>query len=439
MCTWSKNHCSRQVNYRQIQGVTPIPVLAVREWLCYTHVMDSVQATIFLRQGRGKPVRNRHPWIFSGSVARIDGGVEGGDLVRVVDSRGQYLATGYINRRSQIVVRLLTWDPDEPIDVGFWRQRLERAIAGRVRLAAGGDKAEQTNAYRLVHAEADGLPGLIVDRYAGWLVVQSLTLGMARRQEEIVGLLADLLEPRGIYARNDAAVRQKEGLPLETGLLWGTEPPDLVEITEHGYRFLVDLRHGHKTGFYLDQRENRRRTAIYCAGAEVLNAFAYTGGFGIYASRAGARSVTNIDTSADVLALAEENLALNGCPDQELIAGNSFQVLRHFRDEGRCFDLVILDPPKFAASQAQVRGATRGYKDVNLLAMKLLRPGGHLVTFSCSGLVSSDLFQKIVFGASVDAGRDAQIIEYLAQGPDHPVLLTFPESAYLKGLVCRIW
>ena len=367
--------------------------------------------------------------------------------MRVADSQGQYLASGYINRRSQIVVRLLTWDAGEPVDTGFWRRRLERAIAGRSRLAGaglsclgvGGDKAAQTNAYRLVHAEADGLPGLIVDRYAGWLVIQCLTLGMARRQEEIAGLLAGLLEPRGIYARDDAAVRRKEGLPLESGLLWGTEPPDLIEIAECGHRFLVDLRNGHKTGFYLDQRENRLRTAAYCPGADVLNAFAYTGGFGIYAGRAGARSVTNVDTSVDVLALAEENLALNGCPEQELIAGDSFQVLRHFRDEGRSFDLVILDPPKFAASRSQVQGATRGYKDVNLQAMQLLRPGGLLVTFSCSGLVSSDLFQKILFGASVDAGRDVQIIEQLSQGADHPVLLAFPESAYLKGLACRVW
>ncbi len=417
--------------------------------------MESVKGTVVLKRGREKPVRNHHPWIFSGAVARVDGSVEDGDWVRVADSRGQYLASGYINRRSQIVVRLLTWDADEPLDTGFWRRRLERSVAGRSLLAgagrpgliatgldclaAGGDGAAQTNAYRLVHAEADGLPGLIVDRYAGWLVIQSLTLGMARQQEDIVDLLAELLEPIGIYARDDAVVRRKEGLPLENGLLWGTEPHDLVEIAECGNRFLVDLRHGHKTGLYLDQRENRLRTAAYCPGADVLNAFSYTGGFGIYAGRAGARSVTNVDTSVDVLALAEENLALNGCPEQELVAGDSFQVLRHFRDEGRSFDLVILDPPKFAASQAQVQGAARGYKDVNLLAMQLLRPGGLLVTFSCSGLVSSDLFQKIVFGASVDAGRDVQIIEQLAQGPDHPVLLAFPESAYLKGLACRVW
>jgi 23S rRNA (cytosine1962-C5)-methyltransferase len=396
--------------------------------------VDTKLATVSLRSGREKPVRNRHPWIFSGAVDRIEGEVEDSDLVRVTDCQGRYLATGYLNRRSQIVVRLLTWDAGEAVDTGFWRRRLERAMAGRECLA---DDPE-TDAYRLVHAEADGLPGLVVDRYGDWLVVQCLTLGIARRRDEIVALLADLLEPAGIYARDDADVRRKEGLPLEAGCLWGAEPPTRVQIIENGRRFWVDLRQGHKTGFYLDQRQNRLRTAAHCAGAQVLNAFSYTGGFGIYAAMAGARSVVNVDTSAEALALAEENLALNGCGPQEMTTGDVFHVLRQYRDEGRTFDLVILDPPKFASSQAQVDGASRGYKDVNLLSMQLLRPGGYLVTFSCSGLVSADLFQKIVFGASVDAGRDVQILERLAQGPDHPVLLTFPESAYLKGFACRV-
>jgi 23S rRNA (cytosine1962-C5)-methyltransferase len=405
--------------------------------------MDSTPATVVLKPGREKPVVNRHPWIFSGAVDRVEGAAENGDLVRVADHRGEFLATGYLNHRSQIIVRLLSWAPGEAVDSAFWQRCLQRAIAGRSRLAADAT----TNAYRLVYAEADGLPGLVVDRYGDWLVLQCLTLGMARRRDEIVTLLADLAfwsgvgqpSPAGIYARDDADVRRKEGLPLETGLLWGAEPPDRLEIVEHERRFLVDVRRGHKTGFYLDQRENRRRTAAYCAGADVLNAFAYTGGFGVYAGLAGARSVVNIDTSFEALTLAEENLALNGCPAQELIAGDVFQVLRDYRDSGRAFDLVVLDPPKFATSQAQVMAASRGYKDVNLLAMQLLRPGGILVTFSCSGLVSADLFQKIVFGASVDAGRDVQILEPLVQAPDHPVLLTFPESAYLKGLLCRVW
>jgi 23S rRNA (cytosine1962-C5)-methyltransferase len=353
----------------------------------------------------------------------------------VVDWQGRYLATGYLNQRSQIAVRLLTWHAEEEVDRSFWRRRLERAIAGRARLAA----SSEINAYRLVHAEADGLPGLIVDRYADWLVVQHLTLGMARRRDEVAALLADLLNPQGIFARDDAEVRRKEGLPLEAGRLWGADPPPRIEIMENGLRFWVDIRQGQKTGFYLDQRGNRSRAALYCAGAEVLNGFAYTGAFGAYAARAGARSVTNVDTSTDALELARENLALNRLEPQAMVVGDLFQVLRRYRNEGRRFDLIVLDPPKFATSQAQVADATRGYKDANLLAMQLLQPGGILITFSCSGLVSPDLFQKVVFGASVDAGRDVQILERLAQGPDHPVLLTFPESAYLKGLICRVW
>jgi 23S rRNA (cytosine1962-C5)-methyltransferase len=373
--------------------------------------MNARLSTVVLKPGREKAVRNRHPWIFSGAVQRLEEENTDSDLVRVVNSRGEYLATGTLNRRSQIAVRLLTWDAAEEVDTAFWRRRLERAIAGRAALVADAT----TDAFRLVHAEADGLPGLIVDCYGPWLAVQCLTLGMARRRDEIAALLAELLAPAGIYARDDAEVRLKEGLALETGPVWGEEPPDRVEIAEHGHRFLVDVKRGHKTGFYLDQRENRRRAAAYCAGRDVLNAFAYTGGFGVYAARAGARSV---------------------------VGGDVFLVLRRYRNggpPGGAFDLVILDPPKFASSQAKVMDAARGYKDVNLLAMQLLRPGGMLVTFSCSGLVSADLFQKIVFGASVDARRDVQIVERLAQGPDHPVLLTFPESAYLKGLICRVW
>jgi 23S rRNA (cytosine1962-C5)-methyltransferase len=401
--------------------------------MCYTTCMAASRATVVLKQGREKPVRQRHPWVFSGAIERIDGSCADGDLVRVCDAASGFLATGYLNRRSQIVVRLLTWDPDEPVDSAFWRRRLQRALDGRAWLAADAG----TTAYRLVNAESDGLPGLVVDRYGEWLVLQCLTLGIARRRAEVTSLLADMLAPAGIYARDDADVRRKEGLPLEAETLWGSTPPDQVEILEQGRRFLVDVKRGHKTGFYLDQRGNRLRAAAYSAGAEVLNAFAYTGGFGVYAGGVAARSVVNVDTSAGALALAELNVALNGCSPQEMVAGDVFQVLRRYRETGRSFDVVVLDPPKFAASQAQLMAATRGYKDVNLLALQLLRAGGMLLTFSCSGLISPDLFQKIVFAASVDARRDVQILEWLGQGTDHPVLLSFPESHYLKGLICR--
>ncbi|MEJ2209311.1 MAG: class I SAM-dependent methyltransferase [Anaerolineae bacterium] len=387
-------------------------------------------ATVVLKRGREKPVLNRHPWIFSGAIARVEGEAQDGDLVRVVDSRGNYLASGYLNTRSQIVVRLLTWDAQQAMDDAFWRGRLEQAIGARRRTPDG--------AARLVYAESDRLPGLVVDAYGPWLVMQCLTLGVARRRETIARLLADLVEPAGIYARDDADVRLQEGLALESGPLWGAPPPERIEIVEYGHRFLVDVMQGQKTGFYLDQRQNRQRTAAYCHDAEVLNAFAYSGAFGVYAAAAGARAVTNLDSSAQALSLAAENVALNELAPQEMVTGDVFQVLRRYRDEGRRFDVIILDPPKFASSQAEVMAATRGYKDINLLALQLLRAGGFLVTFSCSGRVSADLFQKVVFGASVDAGRHVQIVEWLAQSSDHPVLLTFPESAYLKGLLCRV-
>ena len=402
---------------------------------CYTEAMTPPAAKVILRPGREKPVRQRHPWVFSGAIDHVEGEAADGGLVQVCDASGGYLATGYLNRRSQIVVRLLSWDRDEAVDGAFWAGRLERAVRGRLGLVAD----PVTDAYRLVNAESDGLPGLVLDRYGPWLVVQCLTLGMARRREELAAQIAALVPAAGIYARDDADVRLKEGLGLENGLVRGDMPPDRVEVVEHGHRFLVDIKHGHKTGFYLDQRENRLGVAPYCAGADVLNVFAYTGGFGVYAARAGAASVTNLDSSADALALAAENVRLNGCPAQEMVVGDAFQVLRRYRDQGRSFGVVVLDPPKFATSQAQVLAASRGYKDINLLAMQLLRPGGTLATFSCSGLVSADLFQKIVFGASLDARREVQILEHLSQGPDHPVLLTFPESAYLKGIVCRVW
>ncbi|MBC7234929.1 MAG: class I SAM-dependent rRNA methyltransferase [Chloroflexi bacterium] len=394
---------------------------------------------IRLKRGREKPVLHRHPWIFTGAVRETQGEPQPGDVVDVLDQNGAFLARGYYNPHSQIVVRLLTWN-EEAIDAAFWRRRLETSIARR----QGFAQDERTTAYRLVYAESDGLPGLIVDRYGGadghWLVVQFLALGLEPWRRTIVGLLAELLAPRGIYERSDVEVRGQEGLGGVSGLLYGEEPPPLVEILEEGLRFGVDLRQGHKTGFYLDQRENRCFVADYCAGAEVLNVFAYTGGFGVYAAQKGARRVIHLDSSADVLRLAEENMARNPSPGTEAkyVAGDAFQVLRAYRDAGRRFDVVILDPPKFAYSQRQIPSATRGYKDINMLGMALLRPGGTLATFSCSGLVNEDLFQKVLFGASVDVGREVRILRRLSQGPDHPVLLTFPEGAYLKGFICRV-
>jgi 23S rRNA (cytosine1962-C5)-methyltransferase len=409
-----------------------------------------VSGTVVLKRNRAKPVLQRHPWVFSGAIERVEGDVDDGGIVEVRDAGHNWLARGYLNRRSQIAVRLLTLRQDEPIELGFWRQRLERALAARGALV---DDPHVT-AYRLVHAESDYLPGLIVDRYGDWLVVQSLTLGIERWKDALVGLLVELVgDARGVCERSDVDVRDKEGLGQRTGLLWGDSPPEMVQVLEsaagEGWEqgggkvrcFLVDVWQGHKTGFYLDQRENRARLPVFCDGAEVLDVFAYSGSFGVCAAWGGASRVTLVESSASALGLARRNLALNGFEGRsvEYVEGDAFSVLRGYRAQDRRFDVVVLDPPKFARSGREVRRASRAYKDVNLLAFQLLRPGGVLFTFSCSGAVSADLFQKIVFGAAVDAGRDVQIVGYLAQGADHPVALTFPEGTYLKGLICRVW
>jgi 23S rRNA (cytosine1962-C5)-methyltransferase len=396
-------------------------------------------AIITLRPGRERPIQQRHPWVFSGAIARVAGNPRDGEAVDVVAAGGEWLARGTWSGQSQIRVRLLTWDPDQPVDASLLRSRLARAIAGRTHFATNPNSA-----YRMIYGEADELPGLIVDRYGDFLVIQLLTQGMAIRSAEIVELLVELVQPRGIYERSDAEVREKEGLGPAEGLLWGTMPPEQLVVQAAGMpdapRLLANVREGQKTGFYLDQARNRAAVAAYCAGKDLLDCFCYTGGFSIYAAQAGANSITAVDSSGAALALLQDNMALNELHTPlEVVEADVFQLLRRYRAEGRQFDVVVLDPPKFAYSQGQVERAARGYKDINLLAMQILRPGGVLATFSCSGLVSSDLFQKIVFGAAVDARRSAQIIERLAQAPDHPVLLTFPESEYLKGLVCRVW
>jgi 23S rRNA (cytosine1962-C5)-methyltransferase len=400
-------------------------------------------ATIFLKPGRERPLQQRHPWVFSGAIGAVRGAPADGEPVDILSPGGEWLARGFYSGASQIRVRAATWDPEQPLDEGWLRAAVERAVAGRAGLAPADD-----GACRLVFSESDGIPGLIVDRYGPFLAVQLLTHAMAARAELITATLAGLLAPRGIYERSDAEVREREGLPPHEGVLWGEAPPERLElrpatlpgVQEQGARLLVDLRGGQKTGFYLDQAANRVRVGAYCRGAQVLDCFAYSGAFSVYAAHAGAAALTLIDTSAGALELARANLALNAPgAEPELVEGDVFRVLRQYRAEGRRFDVVVLDPPKFAHSQGQVERAARGYKDINLLGMQLLRPGGVLATFSCSGLVSADLFQKIVFGAAVDARRDAQILERLTQSPDHPVLLTFPESEYLKGLICRVW
>jgi 23S rRNA (cytosine1962-C5)-methyltransferase len=400
--------------------------------------MTGLSAAVHLKRGRERPVENRHPWVFSGAVDRIEGEPAPGDLVAIVDHRGDWLATAYYNPHSQIRARILTWETAESIDESWWQERLAAAVARRA--ALGLEPA--TTAYRLVNAESDQLPGLVVDRYGDFLVLQALTAGIDRQKEILAQLLLQQTGASGIVERSDVDVRDKEGLPTAAGLLYGAAPPELVQVHENNLLYEVDLLHGHKTGLYLDQRENRALLGQprFVAGRSVLNVFAYTGGFALSAAAAGAATITNVDSSFAALEQAERNMALNGFvrPEDEYIAGDAFAVLRHYRDEALQFDAIILDPPKFAYSQRDIQPACRGYKDLNWLAFRLLRPGGLLATFSCSGLVDAGLFQKVVFGAALDAGRDAQILYRLGQAPDHPILLTFPESAYLKGLLLRV-
>ncbi|HSR36209.1 MAG TPA: class I SAM-dependent methyltransferase [Desulfurivibrionaceae bacterium] len=392
-------------------------------------------ATVILKKGRDKSVRHRHPWIFSGAIDRVEGDPASGATVAVQAADGTPLGWGAWSPESQITVRLWSTDPKAMIDADFFRARLTQALASRPPLA-GSD-----NALRLVNGEPDGLPGLIVDRYADFLVAQIFSAGAEHWKNTIADLLLELTGCTGIYERSEAEVRDKEGLPRCCGRLAGAEPPPLIEISEGGFRYQVDIRQGHKTGFYLDQRDNRARVARYCQEAAVLNCFAYSGGFSVAALGNGARLVENIDTSAAALALARQNIALNGFAEERTRSteGDVFRVLRRYVEEGKRFDVVILDPPKFIESRRHLERASRGYKDINLLAFKLLTPGGILATFSCSGLMDRELFERTVAYAALDAGREARVLEWLDQAADHPAALHFPEGKYLKGLICRVW
>ncbi len=393
-------------------------------------------AGIFLKPGRDKSVLQHHPWIFSGAIDRVSGSPRVGETVSVLNSSGSPLGWAAYSPASQIRARLWSYDPSETIGTEFLKDRLSRSLSLRKNLAI----SDQTTAYRLVHAESDGIPGLIVNRYHDWLVVQALSAGAEYWKDTLVDLLGELTGVRQVFERSNVDVRRLEGLPEKIGPFRGNFEEPEVLIRENGLSFWVDLEHGHKTGFYLDQRENRARLRGYAQGRQVLNCFSYTGGFAVYALAGGAEFGGFNQFFSQVLSLGAENLIQNHLPQEraEWLEGDVFQLLRKFRDQGRSFDLVIFDPPKFAQTASQAERATRGYKDINLLAFKLLRPGGFLFTFSCSGGISPELFQKIVAGAALDAGVNARIIEHLSQANDHPVALNFPEGAYLKGLVCAI-
>ena len=390
-------------------------------------------SALLLKPGRERSLKRRHPWVFSGAVGRLQGDPKAGDTLEVRDAAGNALALAAFSPASQIRARVWTFQHEESIDEGFFRRRLQKALSLRDTLEA----SRHTNALRLVHAESDGLPGLVVDRYADVLVAQFLAAGVERWREVILDALADLTGCEAVYERSDAEVRKLEGLQPKIGFARGNKSASRCPIAEYGLNFRVDVEQGQKTGFFLDQRENRQRVRALCAGREVLDAFAYTGGFSIAALAGGAEHVTAIESSADAMQIARENLAANPLDASrvDFVQGDVFAQLRALRDRDARFGLIVLDPPKFAPTAAQARNAARAYKDINLLALKLLSPGGLLATFSCSGGVDAGLFQSIVAGAAVDAGAEAKIIERFGAAADHPVALEFPEGEYLKGLL----
>ena len=395
---------------------------------------------IILNPKREYSVAHHHPWIFSGAIRGVEGEPGVGDTVQVESARGEIMGWGSYSPASQIRVRMLAFGSMPQPDEAYVVSLVAAAVGRRADFWVNG----YTNAFRLVHGESDGLPGVVVDWYNGWAVLQLSTAGAEHWKSAIVKALMDFVPGcRGVYNRSDVDGRLREGLVHEgeavKGVLAGEEPPEFIEIREGAIRFLVDVRNGHKTGFYLDQRDARAVVGALANGAEMLNCFSYTGGFGLAARAAGAFSVTHLDISADALALAKKNTELEHlCGTKcEFVAADVFKQLRAYRDEGRQFDLIVLDPPKFADTKGQLMRATRGYKDINLLAMKLLKPNGTLATFSCSGAMTSDFFDTVCREAAFDAKRDFQIVARTRQAADHPVALSFPEGFYLKGLVLR--
>lgn len=387
-------------------------------------------ATLELRPGKERSLQRRHPWIYAGAVARVIGRPAPGDLVRVVGADQRFLAWAAFSPESTIRARAWSFLEHEIPDDAWLSARVAASVARRAHLT------RRTDAIRLVFGEADSLPGLIVDRYADQLVVQLMAAGVDARREAIVDALVTATGASRVYERSDAASRQREGLPSREGALRGAVPVAAVDIIEDGVRYQVDVVRGHKTGFYIDQRDNRRRLAQLAAGKRVLNCFCYTGGFSLAALSAGAAAAWSIDSSAEALAVAKTQQALNSIDSPaHWIQVDVFDALKRFAADGQRFDLIVLDPPKFAPSVQHLDRATRAYKQLSLAALRLLEPEGRLLTFSCSGAVSVDLFQKVVAGAVIDARVDAQMLERLAAGEDHPVSMTHPEGEYLKGLL----
>lgn len=391
--------------------------------------------TVQLKKGRDASLLRHHPWIFSGAIEKVSGNPVSGDTVTVTSNTGTVLGVGGYSAISQIRVRMYAFSATR-IDQEFLAERVKAALLKRQSILTDPGRS----ACRLIFGESDGLPGLVVDKYNEYLVCQYLFAGMERWKSEVTAILAEQTGCLGIYERSDVGIRDKEGLPPTERVLWGESPPAEMIIQEYGMQLGVDVMGGQKTGFYLDQAENRQIAGSWSANRRVLNCFAYTGGFSVAALQHGASQVTSVDSSAPALAMAMANVTRNGFGNEQhqIENGNVFHLLRDWQKTDRNFDVIILDPPKFAESKSQVMKAARAYKDLALQAVRLLIPGGILISFSCSGSIDMNLFQKITSDAFLDAHREGEVIQYLHQSPDHPVALAFPESQYLKGLVCRI-
>ncbi|MBH2959304.1 23S rRNA (cytosine(1962)-C(5))-methyltransferase RlmI [Serratia marcescens] len=391
---------------------------------------------LHLAKGREKSLLRRHPWVFSGAVQRVEGKALSGETIDILDSQGKWLARGAYSPESQIRARVWTFQQDEEINIDFFIRRLQQAQSWRDWVA----QRDGLDGYRLIAGESDGLPGITIDRFQNFLVLQLLSAGAEYQRPALLSALQHCYPECSIYDRSDVAVRKKEGLPLAQGPVLGDLPPELLPIAEHGMKLLVDIQQGHKTGFYLDQRDSRLAARNYSAGRRVLNCFSYTGAFAVSALMGGCAQVISVDTSQAALDIAKQNVELNKLDlnKAEFVRDDVFQLLRNYRAQGEKFDLIIMDPPKFVENKNQLASACRGYKDINMLALQLLNPGGILLSFSCSGLMPTDLFQKILADAAVDAGRDVQFIEQFRQAADHPVIATYPEGLYLKGFACRV-
>lgn len=397
-----------------------------------------MESKIILHESRDKSLKRKHPWIFSKAIKEVVNEPSNGADINIYDCNNNFLAVAAYSPNSQIRARVWSFNKNKKIDKDFFKAKILKAYEARKLML----EVTAMSACRIIAAESDSIPGLIVDMYNNYLVLEVLSAGTEFHLKEIVAALREVFPEHNIYERSDVEVRKKEGLELRKGVIFGENPPTEIEITENeNMKLLVDIENGHKTGYYLDQRDNRAALAKYCKGKSVLNCFSYTGGFSLYALKGRALKVANVDVSQRALDTAKRNIVLNHLDPGRVkfIKEDVFKFLRNEKAKNNKYDVIVLDPPKFAESRGQLDKACRGYKDINMLAASIINPGGYLMTYSCSGHMTPDLFQKVVADAILDANREGQIVEYLQQASDHPISTAYPEGLYLKGLVVRIY